>query len=167
LAQKHLAATQGILESCRVQAYESPEQGRVWIQTVSCSAICPYTGGALLPSSDPTLEKPAASQQRAMTGELHPDKELWEPGCITIHVIWAASPMSQDTVPDSLDGLRTHKKQGTLQSHHPFSFFFLGPHTHAASDLHYSSQQRQILNPLSKTRDQTHIFMDSSQVHYP
>ena len=33
-------------------------------------------------------------------------------------------------------------------------------------DLHHSSQQRRILNPLSKTRDWTCILMDTSQVHY-
>ena len=32
-------------------------------------------------------------------------------------------------------------------------------------DLYHSSQQHQILNPLSKARDQTHILMDASQVH--
>ena len=31
-------------------------------------------------------------------------------------------------------------------------------------DLHHSSWQRQILNPLRETRDQTHILMDTSQV---
>ena len=31
-------------------------------------------------------------------------------------------------------------------------------------DLHCSSEQHQILNPLSGARDQTHIFMDTSQV---
>ena len=31
-------------------------------------------------------------------------------------------------------------------------------------DLHHSSEQHQILNPLSKVRDQTHILMDTSQV---
>ena len=31
---------------------------------------------------------------------------------------------------------------------------------------HHSSQQRQILNPLSKVRDQTHILMDTSRVPY-
>ena len=31
-------------------------------------------------------------------------------------------------------------------------------------DLHPSSQQRRILNPLSAPRDQTHIFMDTSRV---
>ena len=32
-------------------------------------------------------------------------------------------------------------------------------------DLHYSSQQHCILNPLSRARDQTHILMDPSQAH--
>ena len=32
-------------------------------------------------------------------------------------------------------------------------------------DLHRSSGQRWILNPLSKTRDGTHILMDLSQIH--
>ena len=34
-------------------------------------------------------------------------------------------------------------------------------------DLHRSSQQRQILNPLSEARDRTHILTDTSQVHNP
>ena len=33
-------------------------------------------------------------------------------------------------------------------------------------DLHYSSWQLQILNPLSEARDLTHILMDTSWVHY-
>ena len=33
-------------------------------------------------------------------------------------------------------------------------------------DLHYSSQQCQILNPLSKARDRTCIFMDTNQIHF-
>ena len=33
-------------------------------------------------------------------------------------------------------------------------------------DLHHSSWQHQILNPLSKARDQTCIFMNTSQVRY-
>ena len=33
-------------------------------------------------------------------------------------------------------------------------------------NLHHSSRQRQILNPLSKGRDQTHNLMDTSQVRY-
>ena len=32
-------------------------------------------------------------------------------------------------------------------------------------DLHYSSRQQRILNPLSEARDQTHILRDTSQVH--
>ena len=31
-------------------------------------------------------------------------------------------------------------------------------------DLHYSSRQSLILNPLSEARDQTHILMDTSQI---
>ena len=33
-------------------------------------------------------------------------------------------------------------------------------------DLHHSSRQHQILNPLSEARDQTRILMDPSQVSY-
>ena len=33
-------------------------------------------------------------------------------------------------------------------------------------NLHHSSHQCQILNPLSEARDGTCILMDSSQVHY-
>ena len=33
-------------------------------------------------------------------------------------------------------------------------------------ELHHSSQQRWILNPLSKARDRTHILMDTSRIHY-
>ena len=34
-------------------------------------------------------------------------------------------------------------------------------------DLHHSSWQHQILNPLSEARDQTHILMDTSQICCP
>ena len=33
-------------------------------------------------------------------------------------------------------------------------------------DLHYSSRQRQILNPLSEARNGTHTLMDTSQIHF-
>ena len=33
-------------------------------------------------------------------------------------------------------------------------------------DLHYSSRQCPVLNPLSKVRDQTHILIDASRVRY-
>ena len=33
-------------------------------------------------------------------------------------------------------------------------------------DLHNSSQQRWILNPLSKARDRTHVLMGTSLVRY-
>ena len=33
-------------------------------------------------------------------------------------------------------------------------------------ELHHSSQQRWIFNPLSKTRDGTHILMDTSRIHF-
>ena len=33
-------------------------------------------------------------------------------------------------------------------------------------DLHHSSRQCWILNALTEARDQTEVFMDTSQVHY-
>ena len=36
----------------------------------------------------------------------------------------------------------------------------------AATGLHHSSLQHQVLNPLSRARDQTRVLMDTSQVHY-
>ena len=36
-----------------------------------------------------------------------------------------------------------------------------------AASLHYSSWQRQILNPLSRVRDQTHILINTSRVCNP
>ena len=33
-------------------------------------------------------------------------------------------------------------------------------------NLHHSSQQGQIPDPLSKARDQTHILMDTSQIRF-
>ena len=33
-------------------------------------------------------------------------------------------------------------------------------------DLHHSSQQCQILNPLSEARDQTKVLMNTSQIHF-
>ena len=33
-------------------------------------------------------------------------------------------------------------------------------------DLHYSSRQRWILNPLSEARDQTCVLRDASQIHF-
>ena len=33
-------------------------------------------------------------------------------------------------------------------------------------NLHHSSQKRQILNPLHQARDQTHVLLDTSWVHY-
>ena len=75
-----------------------------------------------------------------------------------------------------------------------FTFVFLGPHpwhmevprigveselqliayTRATAkqglnrvcNLHHSSQQGQILNPLSKARDRTSILMDASQIRF-
>ena len=38
--------------------------------------------------------------------------------------------------------------------------------TSCICDLHHSSQQRQILNPLSKDRDRTRVLMDTSPDHY-
>ena len=33
-------------------------------------------------------------------------------------------------------------------------------------DLHHTSQQCQILNPLSEAKDQTCVLMDTSQIHF-
>ena len=33
-------------------------------------------------------------------------------------------------------------------------------------DLHHSSQQHQIPDPLKEDRDQTHVLMDTSQIHF-
>ena len=33
-------------------------------------------------------------------------------------------------------------------------------------DLHHSSWQCQIINPLSEARDQTYILMDNSHIHF-
>ena len=33
-------------------------------------------------------------------------------------------------------------------------------------DLHHSSQQRWIVNPLNKARDRTLVLMDTSWIHY-
>ena len=33
-------------------------------------------------------------------------------------------------------------------------------------NLHHSSQQHRMLNPLREARDQTHVLMNPSQVHY-
>ena len=40
------------------------------------------------------------------------------------------------------------------------------PDQRCICDLHHSSQQCQIFNPLSGTREKTHILMDTSQVCY-
>ena len=41
------------------------------------------------------------------------------------------------------------------------------PDLSCVCDLHHSSRQCPILNPLSKARDQTHILMDTSQIPNP
>ena len=33
-------------------------------------------------------------------------------------------------------------------------------------DLHHSTRQRRILNPLNEARDQTHVLVDTSRVCY-
>jgi len=40
----------------------------------------------------------------------------------------------------------------------------LGAESAVAAGLHHSSQQYQILNPLSEARDRTCILMDASQI---
>ena len=40
------------------------------------------------------------------------------------------------------------------------------PDSSDVCDLHRSSQQHQILNPLREAGDGTHIFMDNSQTHF-
>ena len=41
------------------------------------------------------------------------------------------------------------------------------PNPGCICDIHCSSSQRQILNPLSEARDRTHVLMDTSQVLNP
>ena len=41
------------------------------------------------------------------------------------------------------------------------------PNQSRVTDLHHSSQQCRIFNPLSETRDQTCNFMDTSQIYNP
>ena len=40
------------------------------------------------------------------------------------------------------------------------------PDPNHVCDLHHSSLQCQILNPLSEVRDRTFVFMDASQIHF-
>ena len=40
------------------------------------------------------------------------------------------------------------------------------PDASCVFNLHHSSRQRQILNPLSEARDRTRILMDTRQIHY-
>ena len=40
------------------------------------------------------------------------------------------------------------------------------PDLSCVCDLHHSPWQCQILNPLSRARDRTHILLDISWVHY-
>ena len=40
------------------------------------------------------------------------------------------------------------------------------PEPNRICDLHHSSQQHQILNPMSKARDQTHNLMVPSRIHF-
>ena len=42
----------------------------------------------------------------------------------------------------------------------------LTPDLSHVCDLHHSSQQHRILNPLSEARDQTCVLMDASQIHF-
>ena len=42
----------------------------------------------------------------------------------------------------------------------------MGPDSSRVHNLHHSSWQRRITNPLREARDQTHILMDPSQVRY-
>ena len=48
----------------------------------------------------------------------------------------------------------------------PYTTATVTPDLSLVCDLHHSLQQRQILNPLSETRDRTHILMDASQIRF-
>ena len=91
-----------------------------------------------------------------------------------------ASPMHSPRTRTTSSGKPCQMVPGHLplcpQQHLPF----LGPNPQAyggsqargqiraaAHGLHRSSQQRQILNPLTEARDGTHILVDTSQVHNP
>ena len=49
---------------------------------------------------------------------------------------------------------------GGIKSELAYSTATAMPDPNRIYDLHHSSQQGRILNPLSGTRDQTHILMD-------
>ena len=56
------------------------------------------------------------------------------------------------------------KAFGSSQARSPVRAAAAGLH-HSHSNLHRSSRQHWILNPLSKARDQTCVLMDTNQVH--
>ena len=63
-------------------------------------------------------------------------------------------------------GWITAAAAGHRHSHSNVRFFFRGFFPSHVCNLHHSSQQRQILNPLSKARDQTCNLMVPSQIHF-
>ena len=67
-------------------------------------------------------------------------------------------------IPEACGGSQARGRIGAAAARHNQSHDNVGP-KHVCN-LYHSSWQHWILNPLSKARNQTHILIDTSRVHY-
>ena len=87
-----------------------------------------------------------------------PARKAWEAhGCAFIVFVFRAEPVAYGS---SQAGGRIEAVASSLC--HSHSNIESKPHLY----LHHSSQQGQILNPLSEARDRTHILVHTSRAHY-